>query len=127
MKRSVVMLGHFFQLCEFCQCPRSRFSTGDYAADPDLLHRMIHPEDRQTVLDAAQRVLLSNSAVTFEHRIQHKDGSIRWVQSLVPCVNPEGPNGGTEGANQRTGENTGLSKEVNVCQHFDYSSSSGYA
>ncbi len=67
------------------------FSTGDYAADPDLWHRMIHPEDRQTVLDAAQRVLISNSTVTFEHRIQHKDGSIRWVLStLVPCVNPEG-------------------------------------
>jgi sigma-B regulation protein RsbU (phosphoserine phosphatase) len=67
------------------------FTTGDYAADPELWHRMIHPEDRQTVLEATQRVLISNSPVTFEHRIQHKDGSIRWVQStLVPCVNPEG-------------------------------------
>jgi formylmethanofuran dehydrogenase subunit A len=52
---------------------------------------MIHPEDRQAVLDAAQQILVSKSTDTFEHRIQHKDGSIRWVQTtLVPNIGPEG-------------------------------------
>jgi PAS domain S-box-containing protein len=67
------------------------FSAGEYAADPYLWHRMIHPEDRQQVLDAAQQLLMSESTDTFEHRIQHKDGSIRWVQTaLVPNIGPEG-------------------------------------
>jgi len=67
------------------------FSTLEYAADPDLWYRMIHPEDRQAVLDAAQRVLTGKSATTFEHRILHKDGSPRWMQStLVPHIGPEG-------------------------------------
>jgi len=67
------------------------FSAEEYAADPDLWHGMIHPEDRMTVLEAAQHVLIAKSSVTFEHRIQHKDGSIRWVQTtLVPRVDPEG-------------------------------------
>ncbi len=67
------------------------FSAGEYAADPSLWYRMIHPEDRQAVLDAAQQILISKSADTFEHRIQHKDGSTRWVQTtLVPRVSPEG-------------------------------------
>lgn len=67
------------------------FVAEEYAADPDLWFRMIHPEDRQAVLDAAQRVLGQKSVNTFEHRIQHKDGSLRWVQStLVPLVGPDG-------------------------------------
>jgi len=67
------------------------FSAKEYAADPSLWYRMIHPEDRQAVLHAAQEVLISKSADTFEHRIQHKDGSTRWVQTtLVPRVRPEG-------------------------------------
>lgn len=67
------------------------FSAGEYAADTDLWYRMIHPEDRLAVLDAAQQLLTSKSTVAFEHRIQHKDGSTRWVQAtLVPSVDPEG-------------------------------------
>lgn len=67
------------------------FSTGEFAADPELWYRMIYPEDRQAVLDATQQILTSKSPHTFEHRIQHKDGSIRWVQTtLVPQAGPEG-------------------------------------
>jgi PAS domain S-box-containing protein len=67
------------------------FSAEEYAAAPDLWYRMIHPDDRQTVLDAAHLVLTSKATTTFEHRIQHKDGSIRWVQTtLVPHVSCEG-------------------------------------
>ncbi|MBT0665928.1 response regulator [Geobacter pelophilus] len=67
------------------------FSAEEYAADPDLWYRMIYPEDRQTVVDAAQHLQKDKTTDTFEHRIQHKDGSIRWVQTtLVPCVGPDG-------------------------------------
>jgi PAS domain S-box-containing protein len=67
------------------------FSAEEYAADPDLWHRMIHPEDRRLVLDAAQDILNAKSTHTFEHRIQHKDGSTRWVQNtLVPHCSPMG-------------------------------------
>ncbi|MDD2853470.1 MAG: response regulator [Desulfuromonadaceae bacterium] len=67
------------------------FSAGEYAEDPELWCRMIHPEDRQAVINAAQRILISKSADTLEHRIQHKDGSFRWVQTtLVPRLSSEG-------------------------------------
>jgi PAS domain S-box-containing protein len=67
------------------------FSAEEYAADPDLWYRMILTEDRQTVIDAAQHVQAAKTTDTFEHRIQHKDGSIRWVQTtLVPCIGPDG-------------------------------------
>jgi PAS domain S-box-containing protein len=67
------------------------FSAGEYVADPELWYRMISPDDRQVVLDAAHQILTLNITDTFEHRILHKDGSIRWVQTtLVPRVDAEG-------------------------------------
>ncbi len=67
------------------------FSAQEFAADPDLWYRMVHAEDRPAVLAAARQVLLSKAAHTFEHRIQHKSGSTRWVQTtLVPRLGPEG-------------------------------------
>ncbi|GAM10790.1 putative transcriptional regulator ycf29 [Geobacter sp. OR-1] len=67
------------------------FSAKEYTDDPELWYRMIHPDDRQAVVDAAQQVLTSRTTDTFEHRLQHKDGSIRWVQTtLVPRIGPEG-------------------------------------
>jgi len=67
------------------------FTAEEYAADPDLWYRMVLPDDRQSVVYAAQTILTVQSAITFEHRIQHKDSSIRWVRTtLVPRINPEG-------------------------------------
>jgi len=66
------------------------FSTAEYTADPDLWYRMIHADDRQAVLDAAQQMLRSRSTRSLEHRIRHKDGSFRWVQTtLVPRIDSE--------------------------------------
>lgn len=67
------------------------FSAEDYAADPDLWIRMIHPEDRSAVLAATQQLLTAKTTLTLEHRLQHKDGSTRWVQTtLVPSITPGG-------------------------------------
>ncbi len=67
------------------------FAPGEYAADPDLWYRMIYEEDRQLVLDAATRILTAETAITIEHRIRHKQGSLRWVRStLVPHFSRDG-------------------------------------
>ncbi|TAN42535.1 MAG: response regulator [Nitrospirae bacterium] len=67
------------------------FSAEEYATDPDLWYRMIHPDDRQAVVDAAREIITSKTANTFEHRLLHKDGSVRWVQTtLVPNAGAEG-------------------------------------
>ncbi len=67
------------------------YSAEEFAADPDLWFRMIHPEDRQAVLNAAQEIQIAKTATTFEHRIQSKGDTIHWVQStLVPRFSPEG-------------------------------------
>ena len=44
---------------------------------------MIHVEDRRAVLEQAARVLSGEAAPPQEHRIIHKDGSIRWIRNTA--------------------------------------------
>lgn len=63
--------------------PRCEEITGytqqEYYANPDLWSRMIHPDDRERTLAffRDESVLLQKRAI--EHRIIHKNGSIRWA------------------------------------------------
>ncbi|MDO9543356.1 MAG: PAS domain S-box protein [Kiritimatiellia bacterium] len=57
------------------------YSSNEYEADPDLWFRMIHPDDCQMVLEQTQRVLKGETVPEFEHRIYHKNGTIRWVRN----------------------------------------------
>jgi PAS domain S-box-containing protein len=67
------------------------YSTEEYAADPGLWYRMIVEEDRSTVVAAAEKLVREKVPCTIEHRILHKDGSIRWVRStLVPHIGADG-------------------------------------
>jgi len=55
------------------------YTPEELERDPHLWYRMVHEEDRHAVLKQAARVLTGDSA-TIEHRIIHKDGSVRWVR-----------------------------------------------
>jgi PAS domain S-box-containing protein len=61
--------------------PVTGYTPEDYSADPDLWYRMVHPDDQQAVVEQADRVLLGEGVLPLEHRIIHKDGSIRWVRN----------------------------------------------
>lgn len=59
------------------------YTPGEYDEDPYLWHKMIHPEDRAAVMDNARRALTSEGCAEFEHRIFHKDGSVRWISTTT--------------------------------------------
>jgi len=59
------------------------YTPEDYAADPLLWINMVHPEDRDMVREHVDRVLAGNDVSPLEHRIVHRDGSIRWVRSTI--------------------------------------------
>jgi PAS domain S-box-containing protein/putative nucleotidyltransferase with HDIG domain len=59
------------------------YSPGEYAADPDLWFRMIHDLDRGAVLDMASDIVNGRTPPPVEHRIVHKDGSIRWIKNTA--------------------------------------------
>jgi len=62
------------------------YTCEEYGLDHNLWYRIVHEDDRQTVLDVVERVMTEPAVQKIEHRILHKDGSVRWVcNTLVPC------------------------------------------
>ncbi len=56
------------------------YNPSEYHADPHIWFSMIHEKDRGAVLKHAENIL-SGKAEMIEHRIVHKDGSVRWVRN----------------------------------------------
>jgi len=59
------------------------YSSEDYVKDPELWYRMVHNMDRKKVLRQAKLALLGQEVQPIEHRIIHRDGTIRWVKNQI--------------------------------------------
>jgi PAS domain S-box-containing protein len=57
------------------------YTWQEYEAAPLLWAQMVHEKDRQAVIERANRLLAGETAPPLEHRIIHKDGSVRWVRN----------------------------------------------
>lgn len=74
------------------------YTPQQYAADPDLWHRMVHPDDTTAVVANAAEMSQGKVPPTIEHRIFHRDGSIRWVRNQrVPYYDSYGYLAGYDG------------------------------
>jgi sigma-B regulation protein RsbU (phosphoserine phosphatase) len=61
------------------------FTPEEHTTDTYLWYLMVHDDDRPLILDTAQRIVHEGLPISIEHRIYHKNGTIRWVQNtLVP-------------------------------------------
>jgi PAS domain S-box-containing protein len=70
----------------------------EYTNDPDLWHRMVHPDDTAAVAANAAEMMRGKVPLTIEHRIFHRDGSIRWLRNQrVPHYTAEGELAGYDG------------------------------
>ncbi|MGV1098453.1 hybrid sensor histidine kinase/response regulator [Thiovibrio sp. JS02] len=75
--------------------PRSFAVTGyspeEYKKSPFLWYEMIHEKDRGMVMAYLGNLLTGSPIPPFEHRIIHKDGSVRWIRNTtVPCFAEDG-------------------------------------
>ncbi len=59
------------------------YTAEEYQADPYLWYSMIHADDRNIVEKQVRRILLGEDAPPLEHRIIHKDGSVRWIRNTI--------------------------------------------
>ncbi|MBF0515948.1 MAG: PAS domain S-box protein [Nitrospirae bacterium] len=67
------------------------YSSEEFERDKYLWYRMIHEDDRHFVSSTAARVLSGETVPPIEHRIWHKDGSIRWIRNtIVPRHDKDG-------------------------------------
>ena len=70
----------------------------EYANDPDLWHRMVHPDDTAAVVANAAEMTHGKVPPRIEHRIFHRNGTIRWVRNQrVPHYTGEGELAGYDG------------------------------
>ena len=74
------------------------YTASDYERDPSLWERIIHPEDLHAVLRHVNAVINGEPISVIEHRILHKDGTVRWVKStLAVRTNDDGKRNGYDG------------------------------
>jgi PAS domain S-box-containing protein len=67
------------------------YTSGEFEQDQQLWYRMIREEDRPAVLEQAERILKGQETPPLEHRIIHKDGSVRWIRNTtVPRKDAQG-------------------------------------
>ena len=67
------------------------YTPDEYSADDQLWYRMIHDEDKPTVLDQTARLLRGEQPRPLEHRLIHKNGSTRWIRNVqVPHYDDQG-------------------------------------
>jgi PAS domain S-box-containing protein len=59
------------------------YGNDEFSADPYLWYRIIHEEDRETVTGQIKMVLEEKSVSPIEHRIIHRDGSVRWIRNTL--------------------------------------------
>jgi PAS domain S-box-containing protein len=55
----------------------------DYSRDSDLWCAMIHPDDRELVLEQVAKVFACQHAPPIEHRIFRRDGTLRWIRNTM--------------------------------------------
>jgi PAS domain S-box-containing protein len=65
------------------------YTSDDYREDPELWYRMVHNLDREKVLEQAKLALAGEEVSPLEHRIIHRDGSIRWVRNKIVVTKDE--------------------------------------
>jgi PAS domain S-box-containing protein len=56
------------------------YSPEFFVHEADPFERILHPLDRDMVGEAITEAVASNNGFNFEHRILHKDGSVRWIR-----------------------------------------------
>ena len=67
------------------------YTPRELAADSELIYRIVLEEDRPRVLDMVSRIFEAEVPLSFEYRMRHKNGSLRWVcATLVPHGAREG-------------------------------------
>jgi len=89
------------------------YSPEDHIADPFLWYTMVYPDDRILVTEEADRRMRGESTRPLEHRIIHKDGSIRWVRNtIVPRRDASGTLVGYDGLVEDISERKKMEESV---------------
>ena len=94
--------GNFLYVAPSCE-RITGYSADEFIADPDLMNRIIHPDDRPEMLDHYNKVrkVIPDSVDAEDFRIVRRDGEIRWIGHVCqPVYDREGKPLGRRGGNR---------------------------
>ncbi len=59
---------------------RFGYPLKDWLTKPDIWDRVIHPDDREHILDATRSAMKTGEGIDFEYRVICKNGSVLWIR-----------------------------------------------
>jgi len=62
------------------------YSPDEWLADPDLFPKLLHPDDRERVLEEHRRSFADGTSFSSEYRLLAKDGRVVWFHDEVMIV-----------------------------------------
>ena len=94
--------GNFLYVSPSCE-RITGYSAKEFMSDPDLMNRIIHPDDLTEMLDHYHNVrkVTPDAVETRDFRIIRRDGAIRWVGHVCqPVYGQDGQSLGRRGSNR---------------------------
>lgn len=92
--------GHFLYTSPSCQ-RITGYTASDFETDPDLLFRILHPEDLDHFMAHVKERQTTRAPGSLEYRIIHRDGAIKWIGHLCqPVFDAQGSFLGHRGSNR---------------------------
>ena len=105
--------GNFLYVSPSCERV-SGYSVQEFLDDPDLMNRIIHPDDRAEMLDHYHNVrkVVPEAVDAKDFRIIHRDGETRWIGHVCrPVFGRDGQPFGRRGSNRDITERKRLEEE----------------
>jgi PAS domain S-box-containing protein len=66
------------------------YSQEEWASDPDLFSKLLHPDDRERVLAEDARTAETGEPFSMEYRLFARDGRVVWIRDEAALVRDEG-------------------------------------
>ncbi len=77
------------------------YAAEAFYAEPDLLLRVVHPDDRQAFQEHHREVAARRTGGSILLRVRHADGQLRWIHHVcAPIVDASGTYLGARGSNR---------------------------
>ena len=105
--------GQFLYISPSCQ-RITGYSAEEFLNDPDLMLKIIHPDDREHFLEHRQQVV-TDQVYNFDFRIAHRSGEERWINHICHSIwDTDGKSLGRRASNQDITKQKNLEKELDA-------------
>ena len=98
----------------------SGYTPAEFYAQPDLLSRIVHPEDQHLYAKHRHELSLPGGHEVLDFRIQTKDGKLRWIAHVCqPVFDRDGKPNGVRASNRDNTERKHMEEQVRELAFYD--------